>query len=104
MGRLVVTGHARAVGRDLLSLRQAPWYSCLFLPAVRVVTAEWVPPRLRGEYGCKRRRKTCRLREITVRAVYPALPTRLRTLPVKVCLVDMRKRMAKNQAVVGKEA
>ncbi|KAK8872527.1 hypothetical protein PGQ11_003041 [Apiospora arundinis] len=102
--RLVVTSHARAVGKDLLSLRQAPWYLRLFLPAVRVVTAEWLPPRIREEYGCKRRRKTYRLMEMTVRATYPALPTKLRTLPVKVYLNDMRKRMAKKQAVVGKEA
>ncbi|KAK8090408.1 hypothetical protein PG997_005369 [Apiospora hydei] len=84
--------------------RQAPWYLRLFLPAVRVVTAEWLPPRLRAEYGCKRHRTVYKFMEKTVRAIYPALPTRFRTWPVRFYLSDMRKRMAKNHAVVGKEA
>ncbi|KAK8081284.1 hypothetical protein PG996_000065 [Apiospora saccharicola] len=102
--RLVVTSHARAVARDLLSLQQAPWYLRLFLPAVRVVTAEWLPPRIREAYGCKRHPRAYRLLEMTVRAIYPALPTRLRTWPVRFYLGDMRRRMARNHAVVGKEA
>ncbi|KAK8041701.1 hypothetical protein PG993_006224 [Apiospora rasikravindrae] len=84
--RLVVTSHARAVARDLLSLERAPWYLRLFLPAVRVVTAEWLPPRIREEYGCRRHRRTYALMEKTVRAVYPALPTRFRTWPVRFYL------------------
>ncbi|KAK8139451.1 hypothetical protein PG984_002831 [Apiospora sp. TS-2023a] len=102
--RLVVTSHARAVARDLLSLKQAPWYLRLFLPAVRVVTAEWLPPRIREAYGCKRHPRAYRFLEMTVRAIYPALPTRFRTWPVRLYLGDMRRRMARNHAVVGKEA
>ncbi|KAK8026374.1 hypothetical protein PG991_003430 [Apiospora marii] len=102
--RLVVTSHARAVARDLLSLKHAPWYLRLFLPAVRVVTAEWLPPRLREEYGLRRHRVAYRLLEMTVRAIYPALPTKFRTWPVRFYLGDMRRRMAKNHTVVGKEA
>lgn len=102
--RLVVTAPARAVARDLLSLPQAPWYLRLFLPAVRVVTAEWLPPRLREGYGLRRRPAAYRLLERAVRAVYPALPTRVRTWPVRYYLGDMRRRMAKNHAIVGKEA
>lgn len=94
---LEITDHARSVKRDLLALKQAPWTIRMWMPGVRLVTAEWLPPRLRELYGLKTsrsRRAVYKVIEKTVRAVYPPLPESWRTYPVKYYMNDMRKRIA----------
>lgn len=94
---LEVTDHARAVQADLLRLRAAPWTIRMWMPGVRLVTAEWLPPRIRELYGMKTsrgRRAAYKLLETIVRAVYPPLPEKLRTYPVKYYMKDMRRRIA----------
>lgn len=92
-----VTDHARAVKTDLLSLAQAPWPIRMWLPFVRLATAEWLPPRVRELYGMKTsrsRRAVYRVLEKVVRATYPPLPEAVRTYPVKYYMKDMRRRLA----------
>lgn len=95
---LEITDHARQVKTDLLGLKNAPWYMRMWMPSIRLVTTEWLPPRMRDEYGLKTsksRRAAYKLLEKIVRAVYPPLPESWRTYPVKFYLDDMRKRIAK---------
>lgn len=94
---LEVTDHARAIKTDLLQLKAAPWMIRMWMPGVRLVTTEWLPPRLRDLYGLKTsksRRAVYHVLEKIVRAVYPPLPERIRTYPVKYYMNDMRKRIA----------
>lgn len=91
-----VTAHARAIKADLLSLRQAPWPIRMWLPLVRLATAEWLPPRIRDLYGMKTskpRRAVYKVLEKVVRATYPPLPESWRTYPVKFYMKDMRRRI-----------
>jgi uncharacterized protein (DUF2236 family) len=101
---LEVTQHAKDVAKDLLTLKQAPWYLRMYVPSVRLCTAEWLPERIRAEYEIKKHPKTYKFLEAVVRATYPALPTKLRTYPVKFYMKDMRKKLAAKKIVIGKEA
>ncbi|PGH30801.1 hypothetical protein GX50_06429 [[Emmonsia] crescens] len=91
-----VTSHAVSVAKDLLWPKKAPIWIKVNMPAVRVLTAEWLPPRLREAYGLKtsksRRRAYRALMGITKR-VYPHLPMFVRTAPRNCYMKDMRKRM-----------
>lgn len=94
---LVITDHARAVKADLLALRDAPWTLRMWMPGVRLVTAEWLPPRMRELYGLKTsrsRRAVYKVLEKVIRATYPPLPESWRTYPVKYYMSDMRKCIA----------
>jgi uncharacterized protein (DUF2236 family) len=106
--RLDVTDHARSVGRDLLALKHAPLHMRALMPYIRLVTAEWLPDQIREAYGIRRNGRAkhawYKFNEAVVRAIYPALPTRLRTVPVRFYMADMRKRLAKRGTVVNKEA
>ncbi|KAF3018871.1 hypothetical protein E8E14_008415 [Neopestalotiopsis sp. 37M] len=99
-----VTQHAKDVAQDLLYLRKAPWHLRMFTPAVRLVTAEWLPERIRAEYGVKRHPTRYKMLEFLVRATYPALPLRVRSYPVKLYMNDMRSRLANKRGVIGKNA
>ncbi|KAI1869706.1 uncharacterized protein JN550_005687 [Neoarthrinium moseri] len=99
-----VTQHARDIAKDLLYLRQAPWHIRMLTPAVRLCTAEWLPERIRAEYGVKRHPRRYRMLERLVRATYPALPLSVRSYPVKLYMNDMRERLANKRAVIGKDA
>jgi uncharacterized protein (DUF2236 family) len=101
---LEITQHAKDVAKDVLTLSKAPWYLRILLPSVRLCTAEWLPERIRAEYGVKKHPKTYKLFEAVVKATYPALPLRLRSYPVKFYMNDMRKKLKANRIVIGKEA
>ncbi|KAH8881399.1 hypothetical protein GQ53DRAFT_888444 [Thozetella sp. PMI_491] len=104
---LEITDHARSVARDLLSLKNAPLKFRVLMPFVRLTTVEWMPERIREGYGLKvsrRKHAFYKVNEALVRAIYPALPMKLRTYPVKHYLADMRHRLAKMGSVVDKEA
>lgn len=98
VANLEITDHARSVKTDLLALKQAPLGIRMWMPLVRLATAEWLPPRIREAYGLKTskpRRAVYWVLEKIVRATYPPLPESLRTYPVKYYLKDMRRRIAK---------
>ncbi|KAI0178136.1 hypothetical protein BJ166DRAFT_600764 [Pestalotiopsis sp. NC0098] len=99
-----VTQHAKDVAHDLLYLRKAPWHLRMFTPALRLVTAEWLPERIRAEYGVRRHPRRYKMVESLVKATYPALPLSIRSYPVKLYMNDMRKRLANKRGVIGKDA
>jgi uncharacterized protein (DUF2236 family) len=68
------------------------------LPLIRLMTAEWLPPRMRGEFGLKTnkpRRALFRFYMAMGRGVYPLIPLAIRQYPKTYYLKDMRKRMKK---------
>lgn len=104
VANIEVGRHAREVANDLLYMRKAPFYLRMLIPAVRVCTAEWLPERLRAEYGVHRHPRRYKAMESMVKAIYPALPMAIRSYPVKLYMNDMRKRLANNRRVIGKGA
>jgi uncharacterized protein (DUF2236 family) len=99
---LEVTDHARVVAKDLLTLEKAPWHLRLFMPSVRLCTAEWLPERIRAEYGVKKHPRTYKILESVVKTTYPRLPLNLRSYPVKFYLKDMRRRLKANGVLIDK--
>jgi uncharacterized protein (DUF2236 family) len=97
-----VTEHARQVAGDLLYLRNAPAYLRIFMPSVRVVTAEFLPERLRREFGVNHHPRMYKLHEFLVKALYRPLPRKVRSYPVTHYMKDMRKRLAKKNKVFNK--
>ncbi|KAI1815076.1 hypothetical protein GGS20DRAFT_364958 [Poronia punctata] len=97
-----VTQHARDVASDLLYLRNAPAYLRIFMPSVRVVTAEYLPERLRRQFGVNYHPKMYKFHEWMVKAMYRPLPLKLRSYPVTWYMKDMRKRLAKRNKIFEK--
>jgi uncharacterized protein (DUF2236 family) len=99
-----VTDHARVVARDLLYPQRAPLAIRVAMPLNRLLTAAWLPPRLRDAFGVEwdegRRRRYDRLMTVG-RAVYPRLPIALREAPKRYYLHDMRKRLRRSRAPIG---
>jgi uncharacterized protein (DUF2236 family) len=93
LDRLEVSPDALAVSRQLLAVRAAPLWLRAGLPAVRLVTAALLPPRLRAEFGFRwsprQQRRFDRLLGI-VRALWPAVPRGIRSLPVRYYLHRVR--------------
>jgi len=90
---VVVTPYAKNVCRDLLFNKKTPFILKGGMPMIRVLTAEWLPPRLREAYGIKRKPRTYKVVLTLLKAIYPSLPASIRTYPVKFYLRDMRKRL-----------
>ena len=90
---MVVTPYAKNVYKDLLYNKKTPLLIKGGMPIMRVITAEWLPPRLREAYGMKRRPKTYKFLITMMRTFYPGLPSIIRTFPVKYYMWDMRRRM-----------
>ncbi|CAG9988724.1 unnamed protein product [Clonostachys byssicola] len=99
---LEITQHAREVGDDLLYLRKAPFYFRMFMPTVRVVTAELLPERMRQEFGVNRHPRTYKIVEFGVKSIYRPLPLWVRSMPVRYYMKDLRKRLKKHQKVFEK--
>jgi len=88
-----VTPYAKNVARDLLFNKRTPLLLKAGIPMIRILTAEWLPPRLREAYGLKRKPKTYKTILFLLQTFYPGLPTFIRTFPVKYYMRDMRKRL-----------
>jgi uncharacterized protein (DUF2236 family) len=91
-----VTPHAKNVAKDLLYNTHGPLWLRLNLPFVRVLTAEWLPPRMRAEYGLKTSKPRRALYKAAMgygKFVIPLLPAFVRQYPRHYYLKDMRKRM-----------
>jgi uncharacterized protein (DUF2236 family) len=85
---------ARGVAGELLHPSTAAWWMRAALPAVRLLTAGMLSPRLRTAYRLpfdqRRFRRLLRL----VRAVYPRLPRWIRHAPMRRYLSAFRRRAA----------
>jgi uncharacterized protein (DUF2236 family) len=97
-----VTQHAKEVAADLLYLRRAPPYLRMFMPAVRVATAELLPERMNREFGITERPRMYKLLEFMGKAMYRPLPLKIRSYPARMYMKDMRKRLATHQKVFEK--
>ncbi|KAI8625100.1 hypothetical protein F5Y19DRAFT_451679 [Xylariaceae sp. FL1651] len=102
IAEIEVTQHAKEVANDLLYLRRAPRHMRIFMPAVRVVTAEFLPERIRQEFGVKSHPKTYKCYEFLVKALYRPLPLKVRSYPVRFYMKDMRRRLASHEKVFEK--
>jgi len=95
---LEITSHGKNVAKDLLYNKKGPLWMRVNLPLIRVLTAEWLPPRMRDAYGLKTskpRRAVYRVSMGLASTVYPLLPKFVREGPRKYYMRDMRKRMKK---------
>jgi uncharacterized protein (DUF2236 family) len=95
---LEITDHGRNVAKDLLYNKKGPLWIRSNLPFIRVLTAEWLPPRMRDAYGLKTNKPRRALYRFTMgagRVVYPHLPLFVREAPLRYYMKDMRKRMRK---------
>lgn len=97
-----VTQHAKQVADDLMHLRHAPFYMRMFIPPVRVVTAQLLPERLRKEFNLNVHPKRYKVIQFMVKAMYKPLPLSMRSLPVKFYMHDMRKRFKHHQKIFAK--
>lgn len=100
---LQITDHAKSVANDLLFNNHGPLWVRANLPLIRVLSTEWLPPRMRTEYGLKSTKTKRAVYRMTMgvgRTVVPILPAYLREWPKNYYLKDMRKRMKKMQQVI----
>ena len=91
-----ITHHAIRVAQDLLWPKHAPLWIKVNMPVVRVLTAEWLHPRLRKEYGLKSTKRTRAMYKVLMglmKGVYPHLPRAIREFPLNYYMKDMRKRL-----------
>jgi uncharacterized protein (DUF2236 family) len=90
---LEVSPEALTVARQLLTIGRAPLWLRAGLPAVRLVTAGLLPPRLRAAFGFRwtprQQRRFDRMLRV-VRVVWPAVPRGIRHLPVRYYLRRVR--------------
>lgn len=88
--------------KRLLSGGQAPWFIRLGMPLNNFVTAGLLPPRAREAFqltwGPRHQRAFDRLFRV-LPVVYRLVPRPLRTLPSRLYLRDMRKRLASGRGV-----
>ncbi|KAI3317569.1 hypothetical protein HD806DRAFT_363331 [Xylariaceae sp. AK1471] len=102
VAEIEVTQHAKDVAGDLLYLRKAPRYMRIFMPSVRVCTAEFLPERIRQEFGVNYHPKMYKFHEFLVKALYRPLPLKVRSYPVTFYMKDMRKRLASRKKIFEK--
>ncbi|KFY47495.1 hypothetical protein V495_01933 [Pseudogymnoascus sp. VKM F-4514 (FW-929)] len=91
-----ISAHAVNVGKDLLWNKELPLWAKINMPALRLMTAEWLPPKMRDAYGLKTsksRQRAYRVLLGVTKSVYPQLPMFIRTYPMKYYMKDMRRRM-----------
>jgi uncharacterized protein (DUF2236 family) len=87
---LEVGNDARAVARELLAARAAPWWLRLMLPAMREFTAVLLPAPLREAYGLSNRPRRGRAVVGVARVLVRITPRRLRELPSRRLLAAAR--------------
>ncbi|RAK99557.1 oxygenase MpaB family protein [Aspergillus ibericus CBS 121593] len=93
---LEVTPEAKHVAYDLLYNARLPLLVAMLMPLIRLITVEMLPPRIRRAYGFEStvlQRMTYRIVLEMTRAIYPLIPTYIRTIPMRYYLKDMRKRI-----------
>lgn len=94
--RLEVGADARSVARSLLSGTSAlPFGAAALLPAVRIITAALLPPRVRAAYGFRWTPEVERVANgwfDTIAFVWPLLPRVIRHAPMRGSLRRARRR------------
>ncbi|KAF8865187.1 hypothetical protein BDZ45DRAFT_641428 [Acephala macrosclerotiorum] len=90
-----IGSHAKQVGRNLLYNKVGPFWLRMNLPFLRVITAEWLPPRMREAYGLRVHHKRYKFTFGIGKVVYPHLPIGIRSYPLRYYLKDMRKKLPK---------
>jgi uncharacterized protein (DUF2236 family) len=83
---LQISEDAKSLCQDLLHNRNAPLWMRACLSVVRVLTAEWMPSRLRDGYGLKRKTLYYHGFMIPAKLLYPLLPRKIRIRPVSFCM------------------
>ncbi|OCL13905.1 hypothetical protein AOQ84DRAFT_411037 [Glonium stellatum] len=99
-----ITPHAVNVATDLLRNKDSPLWIRLNLPLIRLLTAEWLAPRMRDAYGLKStksRRAVYKLTMAMMKTTYPIMPKFVRHFPLHYYLKDMRKRMRHMDHIIG---
>lgn len=91
--KLTVTPDANQFAKDLLNDKDLPRWVKMMKPMLRAITIEMLPPRIREDYGLKSTVTTRGLYRTTMGfsvAVYPAMPTSLRSYPLRYYLDELR--------------
>lgn len=94
-----ITDQAKDVAKDLLYAKELPIWIKVNMPVLRILTTEWLPPRLRVAYGLKTSKSSRAIYTLLMglaRAIYPHLPNAVRQYPLRFYMKDMRKRMRKH--------
>lgn len=94
--KLAVTPDSHKFAEDLLNDEELPRWVKMMKPLLRAITIEMLPPRIREDYGLKSTLGTRSLYRSTMGfsvAVYPAMPTSLRSYTMKYYLEDLRKHL-----------
>jgi uncharacterized protein (DUF2236 family) len=94
IANLQVTDWARSLAHDLLWPKNMPLWAIPNLPIARLLTIHWLPERLQREYGFKITPLNTSLYHTVVANVafwYPKLPMKLRELPSRIYMKDMKK-------------
>lgn len=93
---LEMTPHAKRIANDLLYNKSLFFPLRMALPIARVMTAQMFPDRIREGYELKTsrtRRKFYKSVMLGVKVVYPITPRFIRTIPMKLYMADMRRRL-----------
>lgn len=85
---LAVGDDARAIARELLQPRSAPWWVRAGMPLVRAITPTLLPASLATAYGFDPERRA-RAAWMLLRALVRITPRRLRTLPARRLLATL---------------
>ncbi|KAK2786775.1 hypothetical protein FQN52_007661 [Onygenales sp. PD_12] len=91
-----LTDESKSIANDLFYSKRAPIWIRAGLPIIRLLTAEWLPDRLREGYGLKTSKRRQRFYTVFMgltKAIYPHLPRFVREFPKYYYMRDMRKRM-----------
>lgn len=102
IANIVVSPHAQKVANDLLRDNKGPLWLKMQLPFLRLMTAEWLPPRIRDAYGLKTSAPKRGIYRATIffgRHIYPLIPLSIRQAPKTHYMKDMRKRMRSENMV-----
>jgi uncharacterized protein (DUF2236 family) len=91
VGELRVDEPARRVAQQLLHPVSGPWWLRRAMPTARVVTAGLLDEPLREAYGLRHDPRRLARFVRFVRAVYPRLPRRWRTAPMRAVLRRFRR-------------
>jgi uncharacterized protein (DUF2236 family) len=92
---LEVSDDARRVARDLLSAENAPLLLKAAMPLNRFLTAAWLPPRIRSEFGLDWDAGAQRRYDVLMKVgapVYRLVPVPLREAPKTYYLREMRRK------------
>jgi len=101
IANLPITPWAKSLCRDLMYPRNLPLLLRMNTPLIRLLTAHWLPERLRNEYGFEEtpaRRRAYGFWIAYIRIVYKSIPKPIRTISHGYYLKDMQDSAKRIQA------